>query len=241
MKILLITGGRHPYHLSTPIISKYLRESGHNVKVSRSAKELYRVPLLGYDAVLLNTRRGGIDEGATKKNRRIPSIPKSERNNDFSEQQKQNLKWFVESGGGLVSIHISPDSCPGWDEWLKIVGGGWVGIQQPPTYPNQTPSTHPPFSRFEVKVTDKDHPCTLGVDNFFTDDELYYKLQLPENDYKIFIEADYEGESHPLGWSTNYHKGKTIYIALGHTGISVDNPGFLKILDNSIKFVSSKD
>ena len=52
---------------------------------------------------------------------------------------------------------------------------------------------------------------------------------------------EYEGKSHPLGWSTSYHKGKTVYIALGHTGISVANQGFLKILDNSIKFVSSKD
>ena len=239
MRILLISGGRHPYHLSTPIITDFLRKSGHTIKVSRSAKELDRVPLLDYDAIVLNTRRGGIDEGSTKKSRRIPSIPKSERNNDFSDQQKQNLKWFVETGGGLVSIHITPDSCPGWDEWLEIVVGGFVGIQQPPTYPNETHSSHPAFSRFEVKVTDKDHPCTNGVKNFFTDDELYYDLQLPKEEYRVFIEADFQGTSHPLGWSTYYHAGKVVYIALGHTGVSVDNPGFLKILNNTIKFVSS--
>ena len=239
MNILFITGGRHPYHLTTPIISKYLRNIGHKVRVTRSAKELNQVPLLKYDVIVMNSRRGGIDEGETPKNRRIPRVPASERNNDFTDTQKHNFKWFVETGGGLVSIHISPDSCPGWKEWMDVVGGGWVGLQQPATKKGQPDSTHPPFARFLVKITDKKHPCVEGVEDFYTDDELYYNLQLPNN-LKVFMEAEYDGRSHPMGYSTSYKKGKIVHIPLGHSGVSVDNPSFLKVVENSIQFVSKK-
>ena len=40
MRLLLITGGFHPYHLTTPVNTRTLRKGGHTVRVTRSAKEL---------------------------------------------------------------------------------------------------------------------------------------------------------------------------------------------------------
>ena len=124
MRLLLITGGFHPYHLTTPVNTRTLRKGGHTVRVTRSAKELAEPSMVGYDAIVLNTwRRNQFVEEAEGLRR---SYPGGDPNNDLSEAQRAGLKSFVEDGGGLVSLHISADSCPDWPEMKKLTGGGWV-------------------------------------------------------------------------------------------------------------------
>ncbi|MDA0676860.1 MAG: ThuA domain-containing protein, partial [Chloroflexi bacterium] len=116
MKLLLITGGKHPYEETTPVLTKFLQDAGHDVTVSASASELAG-SLNGFDAIVLNTLR----QPATE--------------NDLSGDQRNGLKGYVNNGGGLVSVHISAASCPDWADMKKLTGGGWVLGK----------SWHPPF------------------------------------------------------------------------------------------------
>ena len=40
MNLLLLTGGKHPYEESTPVMTEFLQEAGHSLAVSESASEL---------------------------------------------------------------------------------------------------------------------------------------------------------------------------------------------------------
>ncbi|GIS82476.1 MAG: hypothetical protein CM1200mP15_11080 [Dehalococcoidia bacterium] len=40
MKLLVISGGRHPYEESTPILDKFLNDAGHQVTVTEHASIL---------------------------------------------------------------------------------------------------------------------------------------------------------------------------------------------------------
>ena len=40
MKLLVISGGRHPYEESTPVLESFLNEAGHDVDVSWDASNL---------------------------------------------------------------------------------------------------------------------------------------------------------------------------------------------------------
>ena len=40
MKLLVITGGRHPYEESTPILESFLKSAGHDVTVTEDASAL---------------------------------------------------------------------------------------------------------------------------------------------------------------------------------------------------------
>ena len=93
MNLLLISGGRHPYHETTPILKECIEKAGHKVTLSDSADELAG-GLAGFDAIVLNTRRD------------------KEAGNDLTTAKREGLRSFVNNGGGLVSIHISPASCP---------------------------------------------------------------------------------------------------------------------------------
>ena len=58
MKLLVITGGRHPYEESTPVLEGFLKGAGHDVTVSEDASVLAdSAGMSAYDALVFNTRR----------------------------------------------------------------------------------------------------------------------------------------------------------------------------------------
>lgn len=209
MKLLLISGGRHPYHETTPVLKEFLENAGHEVQQSDSAEELSG-GLSGYDAIVLNTLR----TEAT--------------GNDLPEAKRNGLMNYVKDGGGLVSVHISAASCPDWPEMKKITGGGWVLGE----------SWHPPFGWFEVTIDKPDHPLAKGVSSFWTYDECYCGLDIQPG-IDVFMHGFVEGEDRPLGWSHHYGDGKVANIALGHAGSSQQHPEFQKLILNSVEYVTS--
>ena len=206
-KLLLITGGSHPYDETTPVMNEFLTEAGHNVHVSESAEEL-EGDLSGYDAIVLNTLR----QPAT--------------DNDLSEAQRDGLMGYVWIGGGLVSVHISAASCPDWSEMKKMTGGGWILGE----------SWHPPFGWFQVHLSNNAHPLAKDVAPFWTYDECYCGLDI-QPDIDVFMYGVVEDELKPLGWSCKYGEGDVANIALGHAGSSQHHPEFQQLILNSVDYV----
>ncbi len=206
-KLLLLTGGRHPYEETTPVITEFLSNAGHDLDVSESAAQL-NGDLSGYDAIVLNTLRQEMTE------------------NDLSEGERDALMGYVWTGGGLVSIHISAASCPDWSEMKKMTGGGWVLGE----------SWHPPFGWFQVHLSNPDHPLAKGVEPFWTYDECYCGLDIQPG-IDVFMYGVVEDEDKPLGWSYTYGEGSVANIALGHAGSSTEHPQFQKLILNSVDYV----
>lgn len=217
MRLLLITGGFEPYGETTPTIAKCLRGAGHTVRVTKSARELATPTLSGYDAIVLNTWRRNWFAGGEIENLRR-SYPRGEPDNDLTEAQRVGLQSFVQNGGGLISLHLSPDSCPDWPEMKKLTGGGWVsGVSRLARFGSRT------FGRFKVLVTNPQHPVAAGVEDFETEDEIYCDMNLQPG-IDVFLGTPYEGVERPLGWTTSYGKGRVVNLALGHSGVSVGMP-----------------
>ena len=206
-KLLLITGGSHPYDETTPVMNEFLAEAGHDVNISESAEEL-ECDLSGYDAIVLNTLR----QPAT--------------DNDLTEAQRNGLMGYVWTGGGLVSVHIAAASCPDWPEMKKMTGGGWVLGE----------SWHPPFGWFQVHLSNNTHPLAKDVSPFWTYDECYCGLDI-QPDIDVFMYGVVEDESKPLGWSCKYGEGDVANIALGHAGSSQQHPQFQQLILNSVDYV----
>ena len=210
-KLLLITGGSHPYEETTPVMTEFLTESGHEVHVSEAATELEDESVLSenYDAIVLNTLR----QEAT--------------DNDLTEDQRNGLMGYAWTGGGLVSVHISAASCPDWPEMKKMTGGGWILGE----------SWHPPFGWFQVHLNNPDHPLAKDVTPFWTYDECYCGLDIQPG-IDVFMYGVVEGEDMPLGWSYVYGEGTVANIALGHAGSSQLDPQFQQLIRNSVDYVA---
>lgn len=208
-KLLLITGGRHPYEETTPVLTGFLQEAGHDVTVSEHARELAD-DLSEYDAIVLNTLRQPMTD------------------NDLDADQRDGLMGYVWTGAGLVSLHISAASCPDWEHMKPMTGGGWILNE----------SWHPPFGWFNVNVSNSDHPLANGVSDFWTYDECYCGLDIQPG-IDVFMHGIVNDEVQPLGWSHNYGDGQVANIALGHAGSSQEHPQFQKLVLNSVDYVTA--
>ena len=57
MNLLVVSGGRHPYEESTPILMEFLKQSGHEVQETEDPSVLVTAAMQDYDALVFNTRR----------------------------------------------------------------------------------------------------------------------------------------------------------------------------------------
>ena len=88
MKLLVISGGRHPYEESTPILEQFLTAAGHEATVTEDASVLGDAGAMAqYDALVFNTLR----EGELV----------------LSASEQEGLKGYVGGGKGFVCIHIA--------------------------------------------------------------------------------------------------------------------------------------
>ena len=225
MNLLVISGGRHPYEESTPVLENLLTDAGHAVKVTEDASILADAAALGgYDALVFNTMRAGDDA--------------------MTRAEQAGMTQFIQSGKGFVCIHIAGCASEDWPEYYDVTGGGW----------RLTDSYHPPYGRFEVKVSDAASPGAAGISDFATNDELYMGIAYREGN-DVFITGDADDGTHmwrgeptfmpggtfPLGWTRRYGDGKVFVTLLGHNGLSFQTPEFQRIVLNGVNWATSGD
>ena len=231
MKVLVISGGRHPYEESTPILESFLKGAGHDVTVTEDASPLADGSAMsGYDALVFNTRRENVPDFGDW---------------TLSESQMQGLKDYVSGGGGFVCIHIATCVAAAWPEYHDITGGGWISGT----------SYHPPYGEFTVNVSQAGHPGASGIADFSTNDELYMNLAIKDGN-DVFITGTAEdgtwpwgpdrnpthmpGGTYPLGWTRQYGDGNVYVLLLGHDGRSFETPEFQKLVLNGVDWAAAK-
>jgi type 1 glutamine amidotransferase len=139
----------------------------------------------------------------------------------LSDAAKENLVTYVKGGKGFMPLHLASASFKNWKEFCDMCGRYWV----------MGKSGHGPRSEFEVKIANKEHPITKGLEDFKTDDELYAKL-LGETKINVLVEADsdWSKKTEPLAWTLDYGKGRVFSSAFGHDRKAIMTPSVQKLL-----------
>jgi uncharacterized protein len=128
---------------------------------------------------------------------------------------RQNLVRFVNSGGGLVSLHFACGAWQGeWPEFVDILGR----VYDPKL------RGHDPYGKFRVQIADPDHPVTKGLVDFDTTDELYTCLA---GDRPIHVVASatsvVDKQEYPMAFVRTCGKGRVFLTTLGHDVTAVTN------------------
>lgn len=195
VRVLLVTGQDWPGHLwreTAPTLRKILEaDKCATVRILEDPHALDSATLTNYSVVLLHFQNWETPG---------PGAP-----------ARENLRRFVENGGGLMSVHFA---CGAWHgEWLEfqnIVGRVWHGA-------GPGKAQHDPRGRFTVRIVDKEHPITRGLADFETDDELYTCLT---GDAPIHLLAQAKSKvdqrDHAMAFTREYGKGRVFLTTLGH-------------------------
>lgn len=193
--ILLVTGVDYPAHLwreTAPTLKRILEADARlEVRIVEDPHFLDSAALTNYAAVLLHFQ-----------NWEVPGPAAAAR---------ENLRRYVEQGGGLMSVHFACGAWHGeWPEFQNIVGRVWHGS-------GSGKSQHDARGPFTVRIVDKTHPITHGLTDFETDDELYTCLT---GDAPIQVVADAKSKvdkkDHPMAFVRDYGKGRVFLTTLGH-------------------------
>jgi len=205
-RVLLVTGIDYPGHLwkqTAPVLAEALRQDNRLEVVTVEDPQFLDAPaILKYDLILLhfqNWEQKGPDEKA-----------------------RENLKRFVENGGGVALVHFA---CGAWhNEWPEfgwIAGRVWFGSD-----PGPGKRQHDPFGPFRVEIVKPEHAIVRGLSDFDTQDELYTCLT---GDHPIEILAQakskIDAKYYPLAFISRYGKGRTFHCVLGHDAKALSVPG----------------
>ena len=134
------------------------------------------------------------------------------------ERAKANLTRFVKEGGGLVVIHYASGAFEGWDEFRNLVG-------------RTQGKRHDKRGPFTVKIVNRQHPITRGLDDLQVDDELFIGLT-GDRPIELLATARSKitGKDHPMAFVFNYGRGRVFHTALGHDLKAITMPDTSKLI-----------
>ena len=140
----------------------------------------------------------------------------------MTSDQEQAVAEFVRGGKAFLNLHNSMGLYPEGGEYLKLVGGRYIG--------------HGPLERFHVEVTDPSHPIAKGLASWFAADEQH----TPPND--IPVRTFLRSRSHDgrvtanAGWTHEPGQGRVCHLAPGHTRDALHHPMFQLAMRNAIEW-----
>lgn len=125
---------------------------------------------------------------------------------DPNDRAKENLRSFVERGGGMVMIHFACGAFQGWPEFRNLAGRIY-----------DRTNTHDPRGPFTVELTNTNHAITRGMTSFGVDDELYICLAGEKPiDVLATARSRITKRDHPMAFVHSYGKGRVFQTPLGH-------------------------
>jgi type 1 glutamine amidotransferase len=254
LELLILTGShRHDWYNTTPILVKFLRDSGRfNVTVSEDpVKVLTPEGLKKYGVVLLHYRETSAPQKfpvlddkyvPTKETKEFPPKP-----GRWPAENEKALLDAVSGGTGLVVIHFATSAFDepkevNWPEYEKLIGGGWRR--------SKGNFGHGTQFQFEVKIANKEHPITKGFPDKFlhSKDELYHKSLMVEGNTVLLTGFDdpakggkaCTGKDENLGWVREHGKGRVFTTVLGHGYDQMRlSPGFQALVSRGAEWAAT--
>ena len=95
---------------------------------------------------------------------------------------------------------------------------------------------------FRVDIVDPNHPITLGMPPFETQDELYSCLT---GDRPIHLlacaKSKVDGRDYPMAFVLDYGKGRVFHTVLGHDLVAITNPSVANLIRRGCAWAAGLD
>jgi type 1 glutamine amidotransferase len=213
IKVLVVTGG-HAFK-PDPFFKMFQDDPDitfETAKQDKAAEAYDRDDLLTFDAVVLY------------------DAPRN-----ITDAQKAKFLSLFDHGVGVVVLHHAYLAYPTWHEFERIAGGSYVYTQE--QLDAGLPSSHYKGNvDIPMKIVARHHPVTAGLSDFVLHDELYWDMHmLPGNTPLVETTG---GEL--IAWTRNEKKSRVVGIIVGHGQSAYENPNFLRLLYQSIRWTARK-
>jgi len=145
-------------------------------------------------------------------------------------KQGKAVKEFVRNGGAALFYHNVSHVSLSSADFRDVEGAAYAG--------------HPPVRAFRIRITDRGHPITRGVNDFLVTDEQHYVMYDKDPKYVFMrsenvegLDFDVKGPSCEAGWAYDYGKGRVCFLAPGHMISVLWNPEYVKLQKNAVNWL----
>ena len=157
----------------------------------------------------------------------------------ITDDQAKNFANCIREGKPVVALHHSICAFDDWPEYWNIIGGKY--FHKATTFKGREyePCSYIHDLNFTVRISDDQHPVTMGLDDFAIFDETY-KGYYVEDGVTPLLTTDEKSSNPVIGWAKSYGKAKVVVLQSGHDVPTFRNPDFRKLLRQSIIWVYRK-
>ena len=160
----------------------------------------------------------------------------------FTFDQTSALESYLQSGGGMVGMHVIAYVARSNAKLARILGGAFRGhhsiapftarlILGPESFPENL-ENHPnfPFTDGETYATDPGHPVLAGLEPYTSPDEPYLHQNLNPDITLLSYREDHGGWDEPYTWVRNEGDGRVFYHANGHDSRTWSKTNFRELM-----------
>jgi type 1 glutamine amidotransferase len=140
----------------------------------------------------------------------------------MTDAQQQAIWDFVNNGGGFLALHNAQGIYPPGGLYYKLFGGDYGG--------------HPKPYTFTVRVENKNHPITAGVEDFQVFDEQHMVKYYLDREHLLLRSIAPDNTESQAGWWRDVGKGRFAYLAPGHTPESLGHPMMQRLIRNAMNW-----
>lgn len=145
----------------------------------------------------------------------------------MTDTQQQAIWDFVHGGGGFLALHNAQGLYPPDGLYYELFGGDYGG--------------HPEPYVFTIRVEDRDHPVTAGVEDFEIFDEQHTVKYYLDREHLLLRSMARDNLSAPAGWWREMGKGRFCYLAPGHTPDALGHPMMQRLMRNAARWLLRLD
>lgn len=153
-----------------------------------------------------------------------------------SDRNRKQYMDLVERGVGMVFLQFTLSSQPEWDEYHDLIGGKW--FLKSYTKDPKLHSTYFTDLTLDIKVLDRDHPITEGLEDFTMNDAYYGNIYMSPSVHPL-LGADHPDIASTIAWTQQYGNTKIVYVMPGFTKGAYENQSYKKLLENALRFVAN--
>ncbi len=141
----------------------------------------------------------------------------------MTEEQQKAIWDFVERGGGFLALHNSQGLYPPGGLYYKLFGGDYGG--------------HPEPYVFTIRVENRDHPVTAGIEDFEIFDEQHMVKYYLDREHLLVRSMARNNAAAAAGWWREQGKGRFVYLSPGHTPEALNHPMMQRLIRNSANWL----
>lgn len=159
--------------------------------------------------------------------------------NSISSERRSAFLALLDKGIGLVALHHNLAAHIDWIEYADVIGGKFLFKHTTIDGEVHAPTGYVHDQEIDVRVVDKEHPITKGVDDFKIHDETYFKYYT-SGTVRVLLETDHPDNDPEIAWVSHYGKSPVFYLMLGHDSKAWSKPEYSKLLLNGIRWAGDE-